>query len=280
MDESIIPDYIYKKGVVSITRVGRSAMRSSWRVDTADMESRIVRNTLAERLDVSVYRDKIASTLELGEYGPPEYEYSSAETREGQIILVEVRAYVRGATLSEIEQFLTEKQKQEICIQIQEMIIAHGSVVSPVYGGIGDAELSDSKCVNYMRGIRQYHICAGDRRCRIRKMRTPRSDESARLCHNSLTPDHIIVAGGRIVSVIGWSHCDFSPMQLQAASYAYMLDQQGGENFWLEEVTTKIVDVFSDKRDKMLAFCAAMYLCRLSGAKSAPILRYMAGCSE
>lgn len=277
MESPIVPQYIWDRGVVSIERVGHSSMRCSWKVDTSNMESRILRNTMMEKSEISVYRDRIVSTFDLGEYGPPAYEYSSMESREGQLILVEVRSYMPGATLEEVSPFMSDQEANDISMQIKEMISAHGSVVSPVYGAIGDPETADERLVNHMREVRSFHICTGGKRCCIRKLRTPRGEGQPRLCHNNLTPDHIIVHSGRIVSVIGWSHCDFSAMQLQAASYAYRMDLSGETEKWLGEITCSMLNMFSGKRDRLSAFCAAMHMCRLSGGRSAPWLESIIG---
>lgn len=275
MDGPIIPPYVYSEGVISVERVATSAMRSSWRIDTANMTSRILRNTRVEQYDISVHRDMVASTLQLGEYGPPPYEYSSMESRDGEIILVEVREYVAGVSLQEVAPTLSDEDADNISRQIGEMIALHGTVVSPTYGSLSDPDTPSERCVDYMRDIRAFHVCAGSRKCRIRKMHTPRSGVNAVLCHNSLTPEHIIVYSGRIVSVIGWSHCDFGIMQLQAASYAYIMDLRGVEDLWLGEIVCKLLNTYSGRKDKMLRFCASMYLCRLPESKDAPWIQSM-----
>lgn len=275
MDSPVVPPYIYSEGVLSIERVGSSPMRSSWRIDTANMTSRILRNTKVEQCDISVHRDMVASTLQLGEYGPPPYEHSSMESRNGEVILVEVREYVAGLSLQEVASTLSDEDADNISRQIGEMVALHGTVISPTYGPLGDPDTPCDRCVDYMRDVRAFHMCSGNKKCRIRKMHTPRSGVDAVLCHNSLTPDHIIVHSGRIVAVIGWSYCDFGVMQLQAVSYAYMMDLKGEENIWLSEVICMLLNTYSGRRDKMLRFCANMYLCRVPETKDMPWIQSM-----
>lgn len=236
----------------------------------SDMTSKILRNTKVECCDVAMHRDMIASTLELGEYGPPSYEYSSVEDRDGDLILVEVRQYMPGATLLEVSPFLSDRDADSISEQIREMVSVHGSVVSPTYASLCNPDDAIERCVDYMRSIRAFHVCSGVKECRIRKSGTPRSGVAPVLCHNSLTPDHIIVHSGRIVSVIGWSRCDFGVMQLQAVSYAYMMDRSPDENPWLGQIVCQLLNVYSGKRDRMTRFCANMYMCRLQKDARAP----------
>lgn len=273
MDAPVIPPYIYDEGVISVERVGFSAMRASWRIDTANMTSRILRNTRVDQYNVAIHRDMMASTLKLGEYGPPPYEYSNMETREGDMILVEVRKYTAGATLLEVAPTLSDNDINNISQQIGEMVALYGTVVSPAYGSLSDPDTPSERCIDYMRDVRAFHVCAGGKKCCLRKLRTPRSGDDAVLCHNSLTPDHIIIHSGRIVAVVGWSYCDFGVMQLQAASYAYMLDLRGEDNLWLGQVVCQLLNKYSGRKDKMLRFCAAMHLCRLPGNKDTPWLQ-------
>ncbi|KAF7585529.1 hypothetical protein BBP40_010725 [Aspergillus hancockii] len=269
MEAPVVPEYLYEAGVVSVERIGHSSVRSSWRLDIASGASKVLRNSIVDRSDVTVHRDRVVSTLELGCYGPPGYEYSEMQSQGGTVILVEVREYAAGATLEEFMQFASESEMDDICGRLEEMISAHGSVVSPVYGALGSG-ITANKCVEYMRQAKRSHACTRGRQCYLRRARSPRECGQARLCHNSLTPDHIIIHSGRIVSVIGWSRCSFGPMQMQAASYAYMIDAaatQGSVPGCLREIMLIILDAYSGKGDKATRFCMLMHACRVASTE-------------
>lgn len=95
--------------------------------------------------------------------------------------------------------------------------------------------------VEHMRGARYSHVCSTRKKCLVRRVRTPRDDHVARLCHNSLTSDHVIIHSGKIVAIVGWSRCSLEPMVLQAALYAYKLDMHSDDG-WLSFVVRAILN--------------------------------------
>lgn len=276
MESPIIPAVLYERGVVSVECIGASGRRRSWRVDMADMSSKVLRNTIVDRNDLSIHRDRIVSCMGLGPYGPPPYEYSGTELRGDVLILIEIRDFVAGAPLSEILPFISDADAASVEDQMQEALVAHGNITSPSYGILGDTENCTQSLVDHMRSIRGSHICAGGRRCCVRNMRTPRGDERAMLCHNALTSDHVIVHSGRIVAIVGWSRCSMEPMQLQAASYAYRLDLRRSDDPWLEFIVYTILNTYVSRRDKLTCFCALIYMCRRRSSAEHSWLRSIA----
>jgi len=46
-------------------------------------------------------------------------------------------------------------------------------------------------------------------------------DHAPVLCHGALTMDHVIVDGGRLSGLVGWSKCDFAPEVSDRLSYYF-----------------------------------------------------------
>lgn len=164
--------------------------------------------------------------------------------------------------------------KALVACQLYDAISEHGDITSGVFGSICSDNNTYATGYEYLRAMKDIHICSGSERCYVRRIRTPRTNEPAMLCHNSLTADHIIIHNNNIVAIVGWSRCTFGFMHMQAAGYAYRLDLCGNDDEWLTALIHMIINTYAVKHDRVLNFCIRMYLCRLPQSRSTSWLEH------
>lgn len=94
---------------------------------------------MVDRNVLPLHRDRlVVSGMGLGAFGPPGYEYSSVESRDGVTVLVEVREFVAGVSLAEAAPYMTVADMCGIEDEMRSALQVHGGIVSQTHGILGD----------------------------------------------------------------------------------------------------------------------------------------------
>ena len=270
MDLPVVPEYLDELRW-SVELIGRSSLHSTWKVDTFDMGSKVVRNTLVRGGEWIQQNSRLIATLGLGVYGPPQYEYSAVVLRRGERILVEVRDCIAGVSLAELLPHIDEVRRQSLMEQLYSAIRFHATFTAHMHGTpCKPDDFKDAR--RSLRHMKRSHVCHRGVSCCALHHRTPRVQAHAVLCHMSLSPEHVIVRDMHIVSIVGWSSCKFGFMQEQGVRYAALADAESELRDWYSEVSLFILNMCSGATDKTLHMLIAIALCRFESDADAPML--------
>lgn len=148
---------------------------------------------------------------------------------------VSTRQYIEGSPLCDVWQYLSQDQKRNILFQMDDIVGDMSQLTSENFMELQGRNLSTPNPVQYLN----YRIILSMITADLGKgdMKVLDMDEFEHipvLCHGSLTMEHILVKGDKIVGVVGWSKCDYFSEALDRAAYHFAKPVWNGEAVWFD----------------------------------------------
>ena len=258
----IVPDVVEEHGLLGVEEIGtRTSTMRMWKVETVSGGIFAVRNFLEGSLCTVSSVEYVVSKMGLGKYGPPEYVYRGRYKRRGMVVCVEARRYVQGATLRELIGTSLSDTVDSVMEEINDVLKSHSRVKFDTYG-ISNV-CNDLACsfMEYMGNDMLEHTGAeiASRKTRYSSAATrilPKYRSRAVLCHNNINPDHVIVHGGSIVAIVGWSLCDITHPATQAVEYRI----KDEEHMFVMDMVYAVLRNTVDLTDPWVNFISESYL--------------------
>ena len=148
-------------------------------------------------------------------------------------IEVTTRQYIDGCTLSEAWESMLQAQKDSIAIQVENVVCDMSAITSTHFAELQGRNLSTRSPVQFINYRILLSMITGElEEGDMRVLDMQDFDHTPVLCHNELSMDHIIVDGGKVVGIVGWSKCDFVPEIVSRMQYQFRKPLLEGEQHW------------------------------------------------
>lgn len=166
-------------------------------------------------------RSFAASSLVDDRMHVPEHYALVVNEFHDSIVEVTLREYIEGLTAYEAWPGLSSAAKHSVMCQVAQLAGEIHQIKSKFYGNITGAPVMSEDSFDYMTKmvVRSKLLNHVNRNWSMGKHCV--SDGIPVLCHNALSPEHIILNGDKVVGVVGWGQADFAPLVLERQWYTF-----------------------------------------------------------
>lgn len=166
-------------------------------------------------------RSFVASNLVDDRMRVPEHYAQIINEFHDSIVEVTLREYIEGITAYEAWPSLSPASRHSVMCQVAQLSGEIHQIKSKFYGNITGAPVMSEDSYEYMTRmvVRSKLLNHVNRNWSMGRVCS--SEGVPVLCHNALSPEHIILSGDKVVGVIGWGQADFAPLVLEKQWYAF-----------------------------------------------------------